>query len=327
MGDDASPPAHMGTNFTNASPAVNAKYSSEMVGKPPAHMGINFTNTLHHDTYPTIDPLNSIDMVGKHVFITGASRGIGKKMAIDFARAGASVVGIAARSDLASVKAEIEEAATSVGRDVPKVITVTVDILSGDSLKKAVADITPQFGNKLDILVNNAGYMETWKRTTEADPEDWWHSWEVNIKGQFLVCHFMLPLLLAGDSSLKTMVNISSIGAQMCTPGASAYQTARFAILRLTEILNAEYEEQGLIAYCMHPGAVKTELAWKMPVPVQKLLNDTPDLMSGTIVFLTQKRREWLRGRYISCTWDMPEMFAMEKEIVERDMLKMRMVV
>ena len=266
-------------------------------------------------------------MVGKHVFVTGASRGIGKAMAIAFAKAGAAVVGIAARSDLLEVKAEIEEAATSAGRAVPRVITATIDVLSRESLQQAVKEITPQFDNKLDILVNNAGYMETWKLVMDADPEDWWHSWEVNIKGQFLVCHAMLPLLLASESSLKTLVNISSIGAQMCSPGASAYQTARFAILRLTEILNAEYAENGLIAYCMHPGAVKTALAWKMPERVRGNLTDTPELMASTIVFLTQRRREWLRGRYISCTWDMPEMFAKEKEIVEHDMLKMRMVV
>ena len=290
-------------------------------------IGIKFTPTIHHDTYPAVNPLDSTDMVGKHVFITGASRGIGKAMAIAFAKAGASVVGIAARSDLLSVKAEIEQAALSVGRHVPRVITVTVDVLSRESLQIAVEEITPQFDNRLDILLNNAGYMETWKPVIEADPEDWWHSWEVNIKGQFLVCHALLPLLLACDSGLKTLVNISSIGAQMCSPGASAYQTARFAILRLTEILNAEYGENGLIAYCMHPGAVKTALAWKMPEQIRENLTDTPELMSSTVVFLTQRRREWLRGRYVSCTWDMPEMLAKEKEIVEKDMLKMRMVV
>lgn len=214
-----------------------------------------------------------------------------------------------------------------VGRDLPRVVTVTVDVLSRESFQQAIEEITPQFDNKLDILINNAGYMETWKPVADADTEDWWHSWEVKIKGQFLVCHAMLPLLLADDSSLKTMVNISSIGAQMCNPGASAYRTARYAILRLTEILNVEYGDKGLIAYYMHPGAVKTALARKMPEPIRRNLIDTPELISGTIVFLTQKRREWLRGRYISCTWDMKEMFAREKEIVERDMLKMRMVV
>lgn len=57
------------------------------------------------------------------------------------------------------------------------------------------------------------------------------------------------------------------------------------------------------------------------------VLSDTPELAADTIVFLTQERRDWLAGRYISCTWDMPEFLAMKAEIVEHDKLKMRMVV
>ncbi|KIX08898.1 uncharacterized protein Z518_03555 [Rhinocladiella mackenziei CBS 650.93] len=294
---------------------------------PPAHMGMSFTPTIHHDTYSAINTSASVGMVGKHVFLTGASRGLGKGMAIAYAKAGASIIGISARSELDSVKKEIEDAAVSVGRQVPKVVTVEMDVMEPDSVQLAVEKITPMFEGRLDILINNAGYMETWTPIQDANVDDWWTSWNVNIKGQFLVWKAMLPLILEDDSSLKTMVNLSSIGAQMSTPGASAYQTAKFALLRLTEFLNVEYGERGLIAYCMHPGAVPTELAWKMPDFVKVNLIDTPELMSDTVVFLTQKRREWLRGRYLSSNWDMQELLAMQDEIVEKDMLKMRMVV
>ena len=55
-------------------------------------------------------------------------------------------------------------------------------------------------------------------------------------------------------------------------------------------------------------------------------LNDTPELAADTMVFLTQEKREWLAGRYVSCTWDMPELLAKKSEIVEGDKLKMRLV-
>jgi hypothetical protein len=55
-------------------------------------------------------------------------------------------------------------------------------------------------------------------------------------------------------------------------------------------------------------------------------LTDTPEMAADTIVFLTQERREWLAGRYLSCTWDVTELLAREKEIIEGDKLKMRMV-
>ncbi|KIX96238.1 uncharacterized protein Z520_08016 [Fonsecaea multimorphosa CBS 102226] len=293
----------------------------------PMHIGEHFTPTIHHDTYPAIDVSHSKGMVGKHVFLTGASRGIGKSMAMAYARAGASIIGISARSDMDEVKKEIEDAAASVGREVPKVVTAKMDVLDPESVQRAVDKMTPEFEGRLDIVISNAGYMEPWVNMIEADVDEWWRSWDINIRGHFLTWKAVLPLLLADESSLKTVVNMSSIGAQMCMPGASAYQTTKFALLRLSDFLNVEYGSQGVIAYCMHPGAVPTELSWKMPDVVKVNLIDTPELMADTIVYLTQKRREWLRGRYLSCNWDMPELFAMQDEIVAKDKLKMRMVV
>ncbi|OQU98232.1 hypothetical protein CLAIMM_04048 [Cladophialophora immunda] len=293
----------------------------------PTHIGEHFTPTIHHDTYPAIDVSHSVGMVGKHVFLTGASRGIGKSMALAYAKAGASIIGISARSDLEEVKKEIEDAAAAAGREVPKVVTANMDVLEPESVQRAVEKIAPDFQGRLDILINNAGYMESWVKILEADVDEWWRSWDVNIRGHFLTWKAVLPLLLADAASLKTIVNMSSIGAQMCMPGASAYQTTKFALLRLSDFLNVEYGDQGVIAYCMHPGAVPTELAWKMPDFVKVNLIDTPQLMADTVVYLTQKRREWLRGRYLSCNWDMPELLAMQGEIVEKDKLKMRMAV
>jgi NAD(P)-dependent dehydrogenase (short-subunit alcohol dehydrogenase family) len=266
-----------------------------------------------------------VGIVGKHVFLTGASRGIGKSMAIAYAKAGASIIGISARSDMEDVKKEIEDEAASVGHDV-KVVTVSMDVLDPESVQRAVEQITPEFQGRLDILISNAGFMEPWVNIVDADLNEWWRSWDINIRGQFLLWQALLPLILADDSSLKTIVNTSSIGAHLCMPGASAYQTTKFALLRLTDFLNVEYGEKGLVAYCMHPGAVPTELAWKMPDFVKVNLIDTPELMADTVVYLTQKKREWLRGRYVSCNWDMPELLAMQDEIVEKDKLKMRMV-
>lgn len=68
--------------------------------------------------------------------------------------------------------------------------------------------------------------------------------------------------------------------------------------------------------------AIEVEVAMLMVVVV---LLDTPEVAGDTIVYLTQKRQEWLAGRFVSCTWDMPELFAKKDEIVERDLLKVQM--
>jgi NAD(P)-dependent dehydrogenase (short-subunit alcohol dehydrogenase family) len=109
--------------------------------------------------------------------------------------------------------------------------------------------------------------------------------------------------------------------------GASAYQTSKFALLRFTEFLQSDHGKEGLLAFAVHPGGVVTELALNMPKEVHAMLTDEPELAADAIVYLTQEKREWLGGRYVSCTWDMPEFLGMEKEVVEGNKLVMRMVV
>ena len=123
------------------------------------------------------------------------------------------------------------------------------------------------------------------------------------------------------------IINLSSIGAHGSGPGMSAYQSTKLAILRFSEFINAEYAAQGLLSYSVHPGAIMTELAGNMPKEKHGMLTDKPEVGGDTIVWLTQSKREWLAGRYVSCTWDMDELLGMKKEIVERDLLKVRMAV
>ncbi|PGH02025.1 hypothetical protein AJ80_08919 [Polytolypa hystricis UAMH7299] len=294
--------------------------------QPSTNGGLTFVSTVHHDTYPTIDA-SKVDMVGRHVFITGASRGIGQALAVAYAVAGASIIGIAARSDLSSVKEEVEAAALATGRKLPKVITVPLDISDKANIEEALHDLGPAFDFKLDVLVNNAGRMETWKPLGETDFDDWWSSWEVNVRGTSLVTRALLPLLLAAGS-LKTVVNVSSIGALMTSAGGSAYQCNKFAVLRLTEFLNVEYgDSQGLLAFSMHPGMVETPLSLNLPKFLHSKLKDTPELMANTTVYLTHQRQEWLAGRYISCNWDMEEFLSRKEEIVSLDKLKMKLMV
>ncbi len=122
------------------------------------------------------------------------------------------------------------------------------------------------------------------------------------------------------------MINLSSAGAHNTDFGASAYQTAKFAACRLTEFMDQEYHDQGVIAIVIHPGGVKTELALNMPPDFHGYLTDTASLPADTLVWLVKERREWLAGRFISANWDVDELERKKNEIVERNALKFRMV-
>ncbi|KAH8895925.1 NAD(P)-binding protein [Thozetella sp. PMI_491] len=280
--------------------------------------------TSHHDTYPFIDPTKA-DLSGKSVFITGASKGIGKAVALSFAKAGCSQIAIAARSSLADVEAAVKAAAKEASRPEPQVLALQTDVASEASVAAAAEAVTAAFGGKLDVLINNAGYLEQWKPIAESDPVEWWRSWEINIKGSYLCARSFLPLLLRSET--KTMINLSSAGGHNTTPGASAYQGSRFATMRFNEFVDQEYYEQGVIAIAAHPGGVPTELALNMPAYMHAVLVDTAELPGDTFVWLAKDRRDWLAGRFINAQWDMEELEQKKDEIVERDLLKFRMAV
>jgi hypothetical protein len=88
-----------------------------------------------------------------------------------------------------------------------------------------------------------------------------------------------------------------------------------------------EYSDQGVVTFAIHPGGVATELALNMPEALHALLVDKPELAGDSIAWLTQDRKEWLNGRYVSVNWDLPELVSKRDEIVEGDKLKMRIVV
>jgi NAD(P)-dependent dehydrogenase (short-subunit alcohol dehydrogenase family) len=219
---------------------------------------------LHHDTYPAINPETKSDLKGRAVFITGASKGIGRVTAISYAKAGASQIAIAARSNLSDVEADITKAAKAASRPVPQILSLQMDVQDRESIDDAVKKTEAAFGY-LDVLINNAGYLSEFTELLKADEEDYWRTWEVNYRGVYWVTKAFLPLLIKSTGGLQTIVNVSSAGAHNIREGASSYQTSKFALLRFTEFICADYGQKGIVAFAVHPGGVPTELARNMP--------------------------------------------------------------
>lgn len=286
---------------------------------------MDFTPTIHSDTYDFVNPRIQ-NLNGKAVFITGASKGVGRETALAYARAGASYIALGARTNMDSLVHSILSFAKESSRSPPKVLTVKLDVTDPKSAESAAKEVERAFG-RLDILINNAGYLEKFKPVAESDPEDWWKVYEVNVKGPYLLTRAFLPLLLKTQEGLKTIVGVSSIGAHLVSPGASGYQSGKMALLRFAEFVQAEYGDKGVLAYCIHPGGVPTELAKNMPENMHAVLIDQPALAADTTVWLTGEKRDWLAGRYVSVTWDMKELLDKRQKIEKEDLLKVRMAV
>jgi NAD(P)-dependent dehydrogenase (short-subunit alcohol dehydrogenase family) len=292
--------------------------------------GGNFTATRHSTTYDYVSPIK-LDLAGKNVLITGAAwqDGVGYATAIAFARAGASVIALA---DLHGVSDDLvlklKLAATQAGRSEPVVLSCTVDISKEDSVQAMYDIISEGFDGRLDIIVNNAAHMEPYKSLLDSHPSTYWRTWEVNVHGLLNIARTFLPMLLsarASSNGLCTMINVSSSGALSARPGSASYRSSKLAILRLTESLQMEYGDQGLLTFSVNPGAIKTKITETLPENVRNSFPDSPEIAGDTIAWLAAKRAEWLGGRYVSCPWDMEELMKRKDEIIEKDLLKMRM--
>lgn len=293
--------------------------------------GAYVTKNHRSTSYDFISPLK-LDLVGKHVLITGAAweDGIGFATASAFARAGVSAIAIA---DLHGISDHVVEKlkllATQAGRPEPIVLGCTVDIAELQSVQALGDTISKAFDGRLDIVVNNAAHQEPQVPFLDSDPGVYWRTWEVNVHGLMNMARVFLPIQLRSkiDSGLCTMINVASSGALSVRSGGSSYRSSKLAILRWTEHLQMEYRDQGLLTYCVNPGAIKTKITeGLMPDSVRNRFPDHPDVAGDTIAWLAAERRDWLGGRYVSCVWDMEELMREKEKIIAEDKFKLRML-
>jgi NAD(P)-dependent dehydrogenase (short-subunit alcohol dehydrogenase family) len=286
--------------------------------------------TTHHEQYPEIDPGTNLkgSAAGKVIFLTGASQGIGQATAVAFAQAGAKAIYITARSEkgLEKTISKIREA-----NQETRCAFRVCDVTEADQVKAVIEDCVTQFGS-LDAADANTGYLDKWSKIGESDISSWWKSWEVNLKGTYYVVRYTIPYLIesarnysARGSTGGHLILISSVGAQLLTPGASDYQTSKHAINRLCEFIDIDHAEEGIKCFAIHPGGVPTNLAKHMPEAIHSSLVDRPELAAGFIVWLCSGKADWAKGRYLSSNWDINELLKMKDRIIRDDLLVNRL--
>lgn len=189
-----------------------------------------------------------IDMQGKTVLITGASRGIGAATARVFAEAGANVVLVARSEDaIADLTAEIG----------PQAMAVPCDVSRFWEVQKAVEACVQTFGS-IDVLINNAALLEPIAHLSEADPEAWGHLIDVNVKGVFNGMRAAMPVMIENGGG--TILTIGSGAAKSAYEGWGAYCASKAAALMLTRTIHNEAAEKGIRAISLSPGTVATQM-------------------------------------------------------------------
>jgi len=235
-------------------------------------------------------------------------------------KAGASPIIITSRTGASETEAAILDAAAAVGRPIPTIVHLTLDVTSQASVDAAAAEVREKVG-RLDILVNNAGFMGPEASLLDQPTEEYVKTIDVNLTGVYRVTKALLPLMLEGGLRIvPIMGSAASLGAAC----AGAYTITKFAMARFCQFLNLQYGDQGVCSFHYHPGGVSTDLAQGLPGSFRKLLVDTPELAGDTMVWLTAEKRTWLNGRYISANWDMVELEGLKDKIVEKNLLKFK---
>ena len=286
--------------------------------------------TTRHALYPAIDPATALRGAasGKVVFLSGASQGIGQATAIAFAQANARAVYITARSakGLEETRGKVLEANPQT-----KCEYRLSDVTDEQQVKAAIADCAKKFG-QIDIADANAGYLDKWCKIGDSNSESWWRSWEVNIRGSYFVIRHAISHLIESakrhsglGGSGGHLILLSSVGAQLLTPGASDYQTSKHAINRLCEFVNLDHGQDGVKCFAVHPGGVPTALAKNMPSEMHSQLVDSPDLAAGFIVWLCSGKADWAKGRFVSANWDIDELSRFKDRILQNDLLVNRL--
>lgn len=237
-------------------------------------------------------------LVGRAALVTGASRGIGRAIALALAETGADVAVVARSADqLDRVRGEVEARGR---RAVALSADVTADGAAPALVERAEATLGP-----LDILVNAAGVSPVCVRSERLAAADWDVVLTTNLRAAFLLCQAAGARML--ERRRGAIVNVASIGAAVGLPRLAAYCAAKAGLVALTRVLAVEWADRGVRVNAVAPGFVRTDMTRELianPRYGPELVARTPlgrlaevTEISSAVTFLVSDGASYLTGQ------------------------------
>lgn len=242
-------------------------------------------------------------LANKTAIVTGASRGLGKEIALLLAAHGATVV-----INYANNTEEAEKVADHINTTGGRAIAIRADISDAAAVTKLFDQTIEQFG-KVDIVVNNAGIMIT-KPVKDTTAEDFDQQFRINVKSIFL----SMKEAAVKMSNNGRIINISSSVTRLMMPGYATYAATKAAVEQMSRVFAKEIGPKGITVNSVSPGPLNTELFLKDKTPelVQRIaglsafnrIGETEDI-APIILFLASDESHWITGQNIGCNGGM----------------------
>lgn len=227
-------------------------------------------------------------LVGKVVFITGASSGIGRAAAVAFAREGSRLALAARRLD------RLEDLNRELAQTEADVFIQHLDVRDVDAAASVVEDVQAHFG-QIDVLVNNAGLARGLRPVEKGEETDWREMMETNVMGLLWVTRAAIPIMRRQGTG--HIINLGSVAGHESYPGGSVYAASKHAVRAITQTLRQELLGSNIRVSSVDPGLVETEFSLvrfsgdaERARSVYKGLRPLgPDDIAGCIVFVASR--------------------------------------
>ena len=243
--------------------------------------------------------MGAFDLSGKQALVTGASKGIGRAIALAYAEAGADVA-LVSRS--AGPLAEVAKEVEALGR---RAVVLPADLTDREAVTGVVAAAIDGLGH-LDIVVNNAGGSNFLVEFKDLRLSGWDKLLRLNLDSTMAVCHAVAPHLL--DRGTGSVINVASVAA-LGAPFLAPYAAAKAAVVALTKTLAVEWAQAGVRVNALCPGWTATDLnrnLWEdeasneatvSGVPMRRW--GTPEEMAHPAVFLASRASAYMTGQVL----------------------------
>ena len=223
---------------------------------------------------------------GKVALVTGASQGLGRALALAYAKEGASLV-VNSRSEegIRPVAGEVE----GLGAEV---LAVAADVSRGEDARRLVEEAVGRFGG-IDVLVNNAGLLGPRVAIEEYPEEEWRRVIDANLTGPYLVSKAAIPHLREGASIINVVSGVSVEGRAEW----GAYSVSKFGVEGLSQILAAELEGRGVRSNAVDPGGMRTDMRAAAYPDEDPQTRITPEENTAVFLYLASDESKGVTGQ------------------------------